>query len=97
MEFLIEITADLDAVPAADRERLLAEERTVAFELKRSGAIKHMWRVRGRPATVSVWEAADAAELEQLVARLPLRRWLAVETTPLDEHYLAQFPLDGNI
>lgn len=92
MEFLIEITAALDAVPASDREQLLDAERAIAFELKRSGAIKHMWRLRGRPATISVWEAADAEELDAHLARLPLRPWLSVATTPLEGHYLFDSP-----
>ncbi len=90
MQFLVEIAFDAPAVPADDRDALLAREREVAFQLKRDGVIERMWRVADRPATVSIWRAEDSDELEAQLGRLPLRPFLTLTTTVLTTHYLEE-------
>lgn len=90
MEFLVEMSFDAEAVPPAKREELLARERELAFGLKADGVIQRMWRVEGRPATVSIWRAADADELAGHLSLLPLRAYLSIVTTTLTTHYLEE-------
>ena len=90
MEFLVEMSFDVTAVPAEELDGLLAREREIAFGLKAEGTIARMWRIEGRPSTVSIWRAADAAELDEQLSRLPLRGFLSITTTALTTHYLEE-------
>ncbi|QLQ09481.1 MAG: muconolactone delta-isomerase [Nocardioidaceae bacterium] len=90
MEFLVELIFDASAVPSTERDELLQRERETAFELKHTGVIQRMWRVVDQPATVSIWQADDQADLERQLARLPLRRFLSARTTALANHYLEE-------
>ncbi len=89
MEFLVAIQVNLPpSMPEGETAALLAQERQRAFELKRSGAIKRMWRIPGRFANVGVWEAGDATELHDSISSLPLFRWFDVQVTALARHYV---------
>jgi muconolactone D-isomerase len=73
--------------------RLFAEERQRGFELVRSGAIKHIWRIPGAPyRTVSIRVAPDAATLQADLESLPLFHWLDIEVVPLADHPLMNPP-----
>ena len=53
------VTMEVRIPPDADRqvvERLQAEERQRAKELQRTGEWRHLWRVVGRYANVSVFD-----------------------------------------
>ena len=90
MEFLVRLSVDVDSVPRDERDTLLARERETAFSLKREGVIQRMWRVTGQSATLSVWAAASAEDLDRQLSRLPLRRWMDAHVTELAPHYLEQ-------
>ncbi|GAA1541157.1 muconolactone Delta-isomerase [Nocardioides humi] len=90
MEFLVELVFDAESVPVQERDELLARERETALELKRTGVIQRMWRVEGRPATVSVWRAQDAEDLDRRLGTLPLRPHLTASVTALGTHYLEE-------
>lgn len=88
MEFLVRIEVDVAAVPAEERQRLMAQEREVGAELVREGSLRRMWRVPGRTATVSLWQAADASELHGQLVRLPLFLWMTIDVELLADHAL---------
>ena len=71
----------------ADTE--LAREATRARELATDGHLQRLWKLTG-PSSVAralgLWRARDAEEMEDIVASLPLLRWMKVETTPLTPH-----------
>lgn len=93
MEFLVHITVALPAdMDDAQRAALLAAERTRGEELVAAGGIQAIWRIPGGLRNVGVWEAADATELHELIASLPLYRWLTAEVTPLAVHPLSRAP-----
>ncbi|MDQ7911280.1 muconolactone Delta-isomerase family protein [Phytohabitans sp. ZYX-F-186] len=87
MEFLVSISLDLNRVPEGQREALLAAEREAALRLGAEGVIVRMWRVRGEARTVGVWRAESDGDLDAALGRLPLRPWLEVTATALEEHY----------
>ncbi len=93
MEFLVRLALDLHAVPAAERDRLLAAEREAALRLRRAGTIVRMWRLPGQSSTVSVWRAVDATELHARLTELPLMPWMAAEVTALAAHYVDDEPV----
>jgi muconolactone D-isomerase len=89
VEFLVQIDVRLPAsLSAAERDRLLAAELERGRELVSAGAIRGIWRIPGGLRNVGIWEAADATELHELLASLPLFPWLTAEVTPLAEHPL---------
>jgi muconolactone D-isomerase len=87
MLYLVEMDVRIphDADPARI-ERLKTEEKARAQELQRDGRWRHLWRVAGRYANVSVFEVESHDELHTLLSTLPLFPYLTIEVTPLARH-----------
>ncbi len=89
MEFLVRIETHLPAdLPEERRHELLAAEAARGRELLRSGALVRIWRVPGRLANVSLYDVADATELDAALRSLPLHPWMRVDVEPLAVHPL---------
>ena len=67
-------------------EALKAEEKARAQELQRSGKWRHLWRIAGQYANISVFDVADADELHALMIGLPLFPFMTTEVTALCRH-----------
>ena len=67
-------------------ERLKAEEKAVAQDLQRSGKWRHLWRVAGQYANISVFDVDNHDELHGLLSSLPLFPFMDVTVTPLARH-----------
>jgi muconolactone D-isomerase len=67
-------------------EALKAAERERAAELQRQGKWRHLWRVAGRYANVSIFDVEDADQLHALLTSLPLFPFMRVEVTVLCRH-----------
>ena len=88
-EFLVEIEIELPpSMPDDERATLLAAEAARGRELRAAGSIVRMWRVPGRRANVGIWSAADASELHEAIASLPLFPWMDVVVGALADHYV---------
>jgi muconolactone D-isomerase len=88
-EYLVRITVTRPS--AIDDEAwaaLLVREREVGLVYRRSGAIQRIWRVPGTTSNVGIWSAADASELDRLLAGLPAFRFMAIRVETLALHYL---------
>ncbi len=81
----MEVQIPHDADPALV-ERLKAEERQRAQELQRSGEWRHLWRVVGRYANVSVFDVDSHQRLHEILSSLPLAPYLDIDVTPLTTH-----------
>lgn len=66
----------------------MASELARGRELMVSGALKRIWRIPGRFANWSLYDAVDATELHDLLISLPLSRWQTAEVQPLAAHPL---------
>jgi muconolactone D-isomerase len=88
MEFLVRIEIDLSAVGEPRRSELLDAELERGRELLASGALRRVWRVPGRFANVSLYEAPDATALHSLLTSLPLWPWMQVQVEALATHPL---------
>jgi muconolactone D-isomerase len=89
MEFLVQVQTRLPAeMDDVRRAELLAAEAAYASDLIDRGVIARIWRAPGRTASIGIWRAADATELHDHIARLPLYRWLDVTVTALAVHPL---------
>jgi muconolactone D-isomerase len=71
---------------AEQLERLKAEEKARAQELQRAGKWRHLWRVAGQYANISVFDVADHDALHALLSSLPLFPFMEIAVTPLAQH-----------
>jgi muconolactone D-isomerase len=83
VEMDVRVPHDVDA---ARFERLKAEEKARAQELQRQGKWRHLWRVAGRYANVSILDVADHDELHAILSSLPLFPFMDITVTPLARH-----------
>ena len=67
-------------------ERLKAEEKTRAQELQRAGKWRHLWRIAGRYANISVLDVKDHDELHAILSSLPLFPYMQIVVMPLARH-----------
>jgi muconolactone D-isomerase len=87
MLFMVEMEVRLPHDMAPDgADALKAREKALAQELQRDGRWRHLWRVAGRYANVSVFDVASPDELHQLVSGLPLFPYMDVRVTALAQH-----------
>ena len=67
-------------------EALKATEKQRALELQKAGKWRHLWRVAGQYANVSIFDVTDADELHLLLTDLPLFPFMKIEVTALCRH-----------
>ncbi len=75
-----------DGTPAGEVANTDAREADRARELAAQGHLLRLWRLPGHGRTLGLWHADDAAGLQAILASLPLRAWMSVQTTPLTTH-----------
>lgn len=83
VEMEVRLPHDMSAEQA---DALKKTERERAHELQASGAWRHLWRVAGRYANVSIFDVSGAEELHQILSTLPLFPFMAISVTPLCRH-----------
>ncbi len=81
----------MDVRPPSDMdperfERLKSEEKARAQELQREGKWRHLWRVAGRYANISIFDVASNDELHAILSGLPLFPFMEITVTPLARH-----------
>ena len=87
MLFHVRMTVKLPHdMPRAQAEELKAREKAVAQELQRAGTWRHLWRIAGRYANVSVFDVSDNAALHDTLMSLPLFPYMEIEVQPLCRH-----------
>ncbi|MES2259358.1 MAG: muconolactone Delta-isomerase [Pseudomonadota bacterium] len=87
MLFKVNMTVRLPhTMPRDEAEQLKAREREIARQLQRDGQWRHLWRVAGRYANISIFDVAGAAELHELLLSLPLFPYMDVEVEALCRH-----------
>jgi muconolactone delta-isomerase len=86
-EFLTTFTI---TIPAGTATRAVQDAETAeaarARELGGQGHLLRLWRLPGTGRSLGLWQARDLAEMQALVAGLPLNSWLTTELTPLRPH-----------
>lgn len=97
MLYCVEMTVNIPH--DADRamiERLKAEEKAVAQELQRKGVWRHLWRVAGAYANISIFEVDNHDALHDILSSLPLFPFMDISVKPLARHPSAIAP-EGTI
>jgi muconolactone D-isomerase len=67
-------------------ERLGKLEHERAADLQRAGKWKHLWRIVGRFANISVFEVDTNDELHAILESLPFYQYMNIEVTALCRH-----------
>ena len=87
MLYLVRMDVNLPHdMPAERAEALKTTERQRAQALQRSGTWRHLWRVAGRYANVSIFDVKSTDELHQILSALPLFPYMQIEVTALCRH-----------
>ncbi|PSH70441.1 muconolactone delta-isomerase [Phyllobacterium brassicacearum] len=87
MLFHVEMTVNLPhGLPKAEADVLKATEKARAQELQASGKWRHLWRVAGQYANVSIFDVKDPGELHDILSTLPLFPFMQVEVRALCSH-----------
>ena len=79
----VAIPHDLDP---ARRAEIVAREKAYAQELQQAGTWRHIWRVVGEYANISIFNADSNDELHELLNGLPLFPYMTITVTPLATH-----------
>ena len=86
---LFHVTMDVQLPPdmdAAKADALKKSERERSAELQRAGTWRHLWRIAGRYANVSIFDVASPAELHELLSTLPLFPYMSITVAALTRH-----------
>ncbi|HEY0290640.1 MAG TPA: muconolactone Delta-isomerase [Pseudomonas sp.] len=87
MLFHVHMTVKLPHdMPADQAARLKADEKELAQRLQREGTWRHLWRIAGRYANVSIFDVADAQTLHDTLMQLPLYPFMDIEIMALCRH-----------
>ena len=90
MEFMVEFEVEVPAgTPDAEVEQHLRAESAAAARLAEDGRLVRLWRrpLLGDGTTaIGLYRAFSQAQLEDLLAALPLADWLRVTVTQLEAH-----------
>ena len=86
-EFLVTFTL---AVPPGTPDQTLqdakAREAQAADDLAGQGHLLRLWALPGAGRTLGLYQARNAAQMEAILAALPLAPCMTVDTTPLSPH-----------
>lgn len=87
MLFHVRMTVKLPLdMPADQANRLKADEKELAQRLQREGTWRHLWRIAGQYANVSIFDVPDNQALHDTLMQLPLFPYMEIEVTALCRH-----------
>lgn len=83
VEMIVQIPQSLDAELVA---KIKLEEKEYSQKLQREGKWRHLWRVVGEYANVSIFDADSNDALHTMLSSLPLLPYMQIKVTPLANH-----------
>jgi muconolactone D-isomerase len=83
VEMDVNVPLDFDPVKFED---LKAAEKARFQDLQRIGKWRHIWRIVGQYANVSIFDVESNAELHDIMMSLPLYPFMDVRVTALCRH-----------
>lgn len=87
MLFMLRIDVTLPPeMPQADKDKLRERENARAMELVGEGTMVRIWRIVGRVANFSLWEAGSLEALHEKVSSLAMFPYMKIDVTPLINH-----------
>jgi muconolactone delta-isomerase len=90
MEFLVEFELNApEGTPESEVGQRAEAEAAAAADLAREGHLVRLWKPPAAPGeskAVGLYRAEDEAQLDGLLAALPLSDWMRITVTPLESH-----------
>lgn len=87
MLFMLNIDVTIPPeMPQAEKDKLRERENARALQLVAEGTMLRIWRVVGRVANFSLWQADSLEALHAAVGSLPMFPYMKIEVTPLINH-----------
>ena len=90
MEYLVTMTTEVPAATAeSEAEDVRAREAVHSRELAAEGHLLRLWRPPLQPGewrSIGLFAAEDRAQLDEVLASMPLHVWRTDEVTPLSPH-----------
>lgn len=87
MLFKVEMTVNIPPqMPVAEADEIKKREKAYSQALQQEGKWRHIWRVAGLYANVSIFDVADADELHQILTGLPLYPYMTMNVQALCRH-----------
>lgn len=83
VEMIVNIPESMDKDVRAD---ILAREKAYSQELQKSGKWRHIWRVVGQYANISIFDVESNEELHNLITGLPLYPYMDINVEALCRH-----------
>jgi muconolactone D-isomerase len=66
--------------------KLKQDEKELAQRLQQEGKWRHLWRIAGQYANVSIFDVGSVDELHTLLTSLPLFPYMQIDVMPLCRH-----------
>ena len=87
MLFHVRMNVSLPASMAPDEATALKQaEKDLAQRLQREGKWRHLWRIAGQYANVSIFDVDSVDDLHALLTALPLFPYMQIDVMPLCRH-----------
>lgn len=87
MLFQVRMTVKLPTdMPVEKVNKLKADEKELAHHLQRKGIWRHLWRIAGLYANVSIFDVPDNQALHDTLMQLPLYPFMEIDVTALCRH-----------
>lgn len=87
MLFKVEMTVNIPVdMPEEQAAQIKAKEKAYSQQLQREGKWRHIWRVAGLYANVSIFDVKDAQELHDILMGLPLYPYMDIQVDALCRH-----------
>lgn len=83
VEMIVKLPHDM---PQAVADEIKARERQYAQALQASGKWRHIWRIAGSYANVSIFDVESNAELHDILSGLPLFPFMEIKVDALCKH-----------
>lgn len=87
MLFMVEMIVQIPSTLAPEvADEIKRKEKAYSQQLQRDGKWRHLWRVVGEYANVSIFDAASNDDLHTMLSALPLFPYMQIKVTPLANH-----------
>lgn len=81
----MDVNIPLD-MPAEQASQIKATEKAYSQDLQRQGKWRHIWRITGQYANISIFDVESNEELHNILQGLPLYPYMKIEVTALNRH-----------
>ncbi|MBC3886239.1 muconolactone Delta-isomerase [Undibacterium griseum] len=79
----VRLPADMPEHQAAELKKT---EKEMAQSLQQNGKWRHLWRIAGQYANISIFDVGSIDELHTTISALPLFPYMQIEVMPLCRH-----------